>query len=348
MIIGDSKSRPGSSGMTLLEMLVSISILVVIIFGLTAAFNQTQRIFVTGLGQTDILEGGRSALDLIRRDLEPTTLLQTNALSGGVEVGAISIEAGAKSPVVLEGIAGTTTNFLEKFFLMRQTLTNTYLGVGYRVLNLFANYGTGQPLDLPPAYVGTLYRFSSANVQQPLVAPPIGALAPINLARFVFTPGNRPVAPDYLVAQGYLTEVLEGVVHFQVNFYDQQGNLMTNPPVPPANLGLPATPQNILEWGAFDIMNGSSTPAFVEIELGVLEPAMVEQFKARFAPLLVPTGGGPPHLPAGPGIGAANFGGLSSQASSDPYAAFLANHLDNIHYFRTQIPIRTGLTVPLP
>ena len=336
--------------MTLLEMLVSVSILVVIIFGLTAAFNQTQRIFMTGLSQTDTLEGGRAALDLIRRDIEPAAVLQnlTNGPNGPVTVAAISLEQ--FSPVILSGYAsGTTTNFLEKFFLMRQMLTGqpptNYLGVGYRVLNLFTNLA-----DTAPMFVGTLYRFSSDNVVPTGLQP--GSLLPLSLASFVLSPvGRQLVTRGSLVSQGFLTEVLEGVVHFQVNFYDQSGNLMTfGPPFyqpPPPNVIIPVTPQNIANFGgAFDVPFGYSTPAFVEIELGVMDPPVLEQFKARFAPTLNPPSGPPKiTLPTAGVVGTASAI-ISPQAN--PYATFLANHLDNIHYYRTQVPIRTGLTAALP
>src|SRR5258706_1220113 len=61
------------SAFSLIEILVTVTLLTVIILGLLAMFNQTQRAFRQGTTQTDVLESGRSAMDLIRRELEQMT-----------------------------------------------------------------------------------------------------------------------------------------------------------------------------------------------------------------------------------------------------------------------------------
>src|SRR5438552_11787176 len=62
-------SKAQVHGLTIMEMLVSISLLAVIILGLYAMFDMTQRAFMTGTRQVDIMEGGRAAMDLMVRDL---------------------------------------------------------------------------------------------------------------------------------------------------------------------------------------------------------------------------------------------------------------------------------------
>ena len=61
--------------------MVVTALLSVIVLGLMAMFTQTQRAFRTGMAQTDVLESGRMAADLLTRELEqitPCYLYRTN------------------------------------------------------------------------------------------------------------------------------------------------------------------------------------------------------------------------------------------------------------------------------
>ena len=53
-----------TSGFTLVEIMVVMILLSVIVLGLMAMFNQTQRAFRAGMAQTDQMEGGRMFNDL--------------------------------------------------------------------------------------------------------------------------------------------------------------------------------------------------------------------------------------------------------------------------------------------
>ena len=59
-----------SQAFSLIEILVTVAILSVIILGLVAMFNQTRRAFTSSMTQVDVLESGRSAADLLSRELE--------------------------------------------------------------------------------------------------------------------------------------------------------------------------------------------------------------------------------------------------------------------------------------
>jgi hypothetical protein len=312
-------ASPRQGGMTLVEMIVSVGLLVAIVFGLTAAFNQTQRIFRAGLNQTDRLEGGRAALDFIRRDFEPSMAMPAN-LPLNTIVAAIGLET-LEDPIRLTvpgvsapGSAGVATNVFEKVFFLRPTPTN-YVGVGYRVLNLNLST-TNLSLPTTPGFVGTLYRFSEDNLPPPApsqvlyFSPPY--LASTVMSQFV-SQFNSQVTLARLLNQQYLNPVIEGVVHFQINLYDRSGNLMTN-----------SIPSILEETGGGFFVRAVNAPvALVEVELGVLDTPVVEQYKARF--------------PAGTAFAA----GLVE--------AFLASHSGNIHYYRTLIPLRSNLaSTPLP
>ena len=50
--------------------MVTVTLLAVIILGLVAAFNTTQKAMVTGLAQADTLQDGRAATDMMAREIE--------------------------------------------------------------------------------------------------------------------------------------------------------------------------------------------------------------------------------------------------------------------------------------
>ena len=54
---------------SVLELLVAVGLLSLIVLALYAMFDQTQKALHASIGQVDVMEGGRSAMDLIARDL---------------------------------------------------------------------------------------------------------------------------------------------------------------------------------------------------------------------------------------------------------------------------------------
>ena len=68
-----SERRRAPAAFTLIEILVAVGLLSVIVLGLLAAFNQTQRAFRSSLTQTDLLEAGRAVADMMVRDVEQMT-----------------------------------------------------------------------------------------------------------------------------------------------------------------------------------------------------------------------------------------------------------------------------------
>src|SRR4051795_11500139 len=64
-------SRAGQAGaFSLVEVMVAVGLLAFIIVGLLAMFYQTQRAFRSSATQTDVLEAGRAAMQIIRQDLQ--------------------------------------------------------------------------------------------------------------------------------------------------------------------------------------------------------------------------------------------------------------------------------------
>jgi prepilin-type N-terminal cleavage/methylation domain-containing protein len=62
--------RTAQRGFSLIEMLVAVGLLSVVILALYAMFDQTQRALRSSVGQVDVFEGSRSALELMSKDLE--------------------------------------------------------------------------------------------------------------------------------------------------------------------------------------------------------------------------------------------------------------------------------------
>ena len=69
----DQPSAFACSAFTLIEVLVVVVLMSFIILALMAVFNSTQTAFRASLTQTDVLEGGRSAMGMIKSDLESMT-----------------------------------------------------------------------------------------------------------------------------------------------------------------------------------------------------------------------------------------------------------------------------------
>lgn len=278
---------------TLIEIMVVMVLLTVIIIGLMAMFSQTQRAFRAGMAQTDQLESGRMFTDLLLRDMEEISpSYQTNGVNFYSQIPDY-----APLKQVLPGTTLLRTNILENlFFMSRQN--QTWSGIGYfvRTSSIVGVSGT-VPL------VGTLYRFET------------------NMSVSQFRGEGRLPYLTYLDATDRfsISKVLEGVVEFQVNCYDTDGNLIVgnNGFVPPNGNDLMLTNSYVVVSNSEVIAPGevqsyafsnNIVPAYIDVQLGVLEPAVLQRFNA---------------IP-------------------DPVAQsnFLANHAGNVQLFRQRIAIR--------
>ncbi len=74
---GDTPSLPavgrGRCAFSLVEVLLVMALLSLIVLVLMTVFNSTQSAFRAGVTQTDVLEGGRVAMDMIVSDLKVMT-----------------------------------------------------------------------------------------------------------------------------------------------------------------------------------------------------------------------------------------------------------------------------------
>lgn len=293
---GDCRGTHLKRAFTLVEIMIAITLMSVIVLGLMAMFSQTQRAFRLGMNQTDVLEGGRIATDMIVREMEqmmPT--YKTNMLTASMAVPSFYADLldTENSGLQLLPGGGFRTNVLsEVFFVMRQN--QVWTGLGYFVRT---------NARVPGAYgpVGTLYRYETNNSVSQFDYYPRGFMDGFNAARF----------------NGVLTnvsKVLEGVVHFQVRAFDTNG-VQILPYSLPRNRIL-ETGTNISGFafttavpGAYAYwMPSNAVPAFVELEIGILEQQTYERYK---------------NIPV-------------MQRQRDYYT----NHAANVHLFRQRIPVR--------
>ena len=259
-------------GLTLVEMMVATTLLVVMMLGLTAMFNQTQRAFRSGLKQVDVFEGGRAVMDLVARDIEQMVASKTTdhwSLYSGIQM-----PVAAPTPAFLiqstpSGQDPLRTNVLHSIFLLNYV--TDWSAVGYRVLDP-NNVNSFDTLSY-----GSLYRFSTNNFSD------FGTIPHYYFDRFNT---NTPSA----LTNGYLTRVADGIVHFSLKFYDAGGTLIPAYDVN-GNItnNLPAsfveTP-DVLTGERHIGFYGDVLPAMVEIELGILEPQTLEQARSVANPSL--------------------------------------------------------------
>ena len=230
----------GRSAFSLIEIIVVVGLLTVIMLGLMMMFNQTQRVFQTGITQVDVLDAGRAASGLLAREMEqitPSHLEDT--------VNFFSLTPAVTIPLV-QPLPGTgsrpRTNVMQEvFFLTREN--QTWTGIGYRAY----------PAD---EGIGKLYRFvTNSNTRNP---------------HELFQAFNDAITTN-------MSPVLDGVMHFKVRAYDTNGYFIRGN-IGPDIYAEPSTSVGgeIYLYG----FTNSAVPAAVEFELGILENRIYDRAKA--------------------------------------------------------------------
>jgi len=253
---------------TLIEILVVVVLMSFIILALMAVFNGTQTAFRASLTQSDVLEGGRSAMSMIKSDLEAMT--PSYGVSNGAVNFSTAVQTGTNMPLVQSLIGSSTgqlrTNVLESFFILSRQNT-TWTGVGYVVDTT------------SPNYFNPLYRFSlSTNAQaaDPMV---LFNIFLTNLPAY----NGLPISPT----NPCMSHLMDGVVDLRVRAYDPNGIWMTSQyNYIGTNIFPVTTNQNVWftppawgpTWGEVGfIMFSNTVPASVEIYLGVLEDRAIQR-----------------------------------------------------------------------
>jgi len=242
------RSRHSSEGgFSLIEIMVAVTLLAVITVGLMAMFYQTQKAFRLGANQVDILESGRATIQLMSQDLQqayPSHL--TNAVNFEVMT-----KGASRLDMVLP--TGWRTNVLQEIsFLARNG--DEWLGITYRV-------------DHQNKGAGTLYRSviaTNPSLQNPQSGP---------VVREWIVVTNLFYRSSENVPSTNLHRIADGVVHLRVRAFNEQGQLYTEGKQYEDFVATNTIPEE------YQFMN--RTPAYIDLELAILDPKAVTQFEAR-------------------------------------------------------------------
>jgi prepilin-type N-terminal cleavage/methylation domain-containing protein len=286
--------RSSKAAFTLVEILVTVALLAVIILGLVAMFNQTRRAFTSSLAQVDVLESGRGAADMIARDMEQMTpAYYTNVPNFYVITSSYYAQT---SGLLLDQLANPTdvwTNIAQEvvFLTPAPPSNGQWTAVGYRL----------QTTDEQNS-IGSLYRFSASGLN----ITNIGTNTFANqMAQY---PSSYFFTANPLSTAGSFNRIIDGVTYFRILAYKTNGILITN-----GNSSLYKTisvkPGAYPQYDYQYVFYSNAVPAYVEVELGVLETQALEKYRSF-----------------GPGTPAAS--------------TYLTTHPGVVHIFRQRIPIR--------
>lgn len=246
-----------ANGFTLIEVLVVVALLSLIVVALMGVFTSTQKAFRSSMTQTDVLEGGRAAMDLISADLKE--------LSPSLDASNVNfyVSVPNSSPLTqsLTASSRSRTNVLQLFFILSRE-NQTWTGTGYIV-------DTGSTNGINP-----LYRFSmSTNA---------AAASPVALynAFAIAVSGNNFSG---------MSRLLDGVVMLRLRAYDGNGYWMTNTY---SFAGGQATTNNYVQFFTSPLgetglmMFSNALPSAVEIEMATLEDRTLQRAESRPAGVL--------------------------------------------------------------
>jgi prepilin-type N-terminal cleavage/methylation domain-containing protein len=252
-----------SRAFTLIEIMVTITLLVVIVLGLTAMFIQTQKAFRAGMSQTDVLEASRMATDMIVREMQQITPTYRDAVNFYTEIPNYS-----PLQQTLPASANPRVNILQDlFFTTRQN--QTWTGIGYFVRpNGAHNSGMGQ--------VGALYHFQLDKSIAQFGQDPqfLFNVYQNSTTNVTFYPSGTPVATNIV------GKILDGVVEFRVRVYDTNGIWMTNGW--PSSFNTATIRDSAVAPGEVGLCTLSSNmvPGYVEVELAILEPQVLRKYNS--------------------------------------------------------------------
>ena len=321
-----ARPRFAFAAFTLVEVLVTVGLLSFIIFGLLSMFNQTQRAFRSSMTQTDVLEAGRSVMDMIASDLRELRVAVPPEFYGGNSTNfAVETDGGP----IYQGLPGTPTlrtNFLDRFFFT--SLDNQdWCGIGYVVIPTDTNHAAGALYRyynrIPKAYgtnllTATNMAFLSVDFERQATQARLNTILGLpvtNLSRvadgFVELRA-RPFAPNGfpIVAYNpslYSSNTAKDPLTY-TNAYYRAGPLVNYSRKVPAAAAYRSVDSAAWTDGMYFWSN--MAPAAVEIEFGILEPGILKRYRAI--------------------------------ENTNVAAQFLSNQVAQVHIFRQRIPVRAG------
>ena len=273
---------------TLVEILTAVAITTIIVFTLVKMFDTASKALQVANRQTDVWESARSTFGILRNDI------------GEVAVGGSADRLNLLAINQPSQFVGGFEFRLQDIFLLSRD-NNQWIFNGFLL-------GKDRDSDPPDSGVLTLYRYRTnysalsavvPEIDQALRVPPLAV-------------GKALAARDqYLldVANGIenraVSVMARGIVHLRIVAYATDGRAFTN-----SALINPAPGDHFID-GDTVLFQGEMLPASVDLEMFVLHPDRIEEYKSQ---------GGP--------IARKNY---------------LDKHVDSVQLFRTRIPIRRDL-----
>ena len=282
---------------SLIEIMVGVSLISVIIVGLLAMFYQVQRAFRAGTAQADIMEGGRATMNLIVRDLQEMTACQL-ILNPPFQVTNFAVVPAIGADWRYQDLVSGNwrPNMLQEIcFLSRNG--DVWTGTSYRLSNAVSG-------------VGTLYRVVTNRIAQTLYEDQSNLLKHVSRVVCETTYPN-PAEPIY-------HRVVDGVVNLTVTPCDALGVPYTTYSDTTNNDPRLRFDSSAGVTGVYAFM-ANALPAYLDIELAVLEPATLIRFNAQWE-IDEPTG-------------------IPTRATN-----YLARHIGQTHIFRQRVAIRPSST----
>ena len=241
-------------GLTVLEMLVSVTLLVFIVVGLTAMFIQTQRAFKSGVKQTAMTDAGHTIIDMVGADLSQASDAQNTNIYNLYWAWAAANTSSQFQDNVFNKYR---TNQLQEIFALVYTNTQ-WVAVGYAV----SNYASG---------AGTLYRFLT-NTPAPLTT---------NAFLTIFNHFQSAVPGVATFDPAYFHPVAGGVVHLKIRAFDQFGNESAfSQGEDFATNGSFSYPVQAYTNNLLMAAPPAGLPNTIQLEVGVLEPDAFQQLRA--------------------------------------------------------------------
>ena len=265
-------------------MILAVTITTVITLALTAVFGQVQRAFRAGIQQVDVFEGGRASLELIAQDLDQMVSL------GDIEFTnfwTVPFQPGMYNTLGrMQENTGLLT--IQQEVLFFQEFNDLIKAVGYRVIPDRRAPG----IDFEEAddliRVVRVFRFETNVPRNALRFQPSQTWSAI-ITAFLQDPLQIQQNDNTASVSYQFQEVLGGVVHFRVIPQYQNGRVwdkdleefyyQNRDPSLPRDIEVDSTEPR--GGAAFTYaFSEDALPAYVELEIGVMEPAILEEWRS--------------------------------------------------------------------
>jgi prepilin-type N-terminal cleavage/methylation domain-containing protein len=373
--LNSHSQRQRRQAFSLVEMLLVAAIMSVVIFGLYAMFDQTQKALRSNTTQVDVLEGGRAAMDLIARELG-----QCRVSDFGETVNLMAYSAyprvGYPNALALDLLTNANaqynikwTNVLQDVFFLTQK-QDEWFGCGYCVGSAAAlpnqnNSGISNFVFRATNGWGQLYYYTYSVGRFPEKALKRMTRKFVTNAIFCFSrptqttngygrvdsrqipSGSDDVYPwstdparnSELIS---FSPLIDGVVHFSIKAYDGHGQPMTGwgNVMKWWDASLKTNYQaRLLDWN--DTMPSYYAPGAVFAPYNVVihqEQFLPTQSQVYFLSNAVPASVELELAVIEPKL----IDRLKAESNPDRQRRYLEQHPGQVHLFRKRIPIRAA------